>query len=124
MQITENIAIQTRVNGDLLDVELIAKGKLAHADYTVMIPMLEQALKSIPDVKVNMLINALELEGWELEAAWDDFKFGMEYKDVFVKIAIVGTKKWQEYSAKIGNWFMHGDVKFFYDLDEAKMWIK
>ncbi len=52
-----------------------------------MIPMLEQALKSIPDVKVNMLINALELEGWELEAAWDDFKFGMEYKDVFVRIS-------------------------------------
>ena len=48
----------------------------------------------------------------------------MTYKDIFLKIAIVGTKEWQEYIAKIGNWFMDGEIKFFYDLDEAKSWIE
>jgi hypothetical protein len=117
------MAIDIVPNNGVLDVTLKATGKLTHQDYTVMLPMLEQAIQSIPNVKVNMLLDATEFEGWELEAAWDDFKFGMEYKETFLKIAIVGTKKWQEYLAKMGDWFMDGEVKFFYDLDEAKGWI-
>jgi len=123
MQITEHMAIEITPKEGVLEVELIAKGKLTHEDYMVMIPMIEQAMKSIPNVKVNMLLNALDFQGWELEAAWDDFKFGMEYKDTFLKIAIVGREKWQEYIAKMGDWFMHGEVKFFYELDDAKEWI-
>ena len=124
MQITENMAIDIVPNGAVLDVTLKATGKLTHADYAVMVPMMQQAIQSIPNIKVNMLLDATEFEGWELEAAWDDFKFGMEYKDTFLKIAIVGTESWQEYMAKMGDWFMHGEVKFFYDLIQAQNWIK
>ena len=127
MQITPNMAVDTQMNGTNLDITLKATGTLTHQDYEVMVPMLEQAIqaiKAIPNTKVNMLLDATEFTGWEAQAAWDDFKFGMEYKDVFLKIAIVGTKTWQEYVAKMGSWFMHGEVKFFYDLDEAKSWIK
>jgi len=124
MKITENMSIDIVPNDTVLDVTLKATGKLTHADYTVMVPMIAQALQTIPNVKINMLLDATEFEGWELEAAWDDFKFGMEYKDTFLKIAIVGTEKWQEYMAKMGNWFMDGEVKFFYDLEEAKKWLK
>ena len=124
MQITENMAIDIAPNGAVLDVTLKATGKLTHGDYTVMVPMLSQAITSMPNVKVNMILDATEFEGWELEAAWDDFKFGMEYKDIFSKIAIVGTSSWQEYLSKMGDWFMDGEVKFFYDLTDAKNWIK
>jgi len=124
MQITEHMAIDIAPNNGVLDVTIKSTGTLTHADYSVMVPMLEQAIQSIPNIKVNMLIDALDFEGWELEAAWDDFKFGMQYKDTFLKIAIVGTEQWQEYIAKMGNWFMNGEVKFFYDLDEAKGWIQ
>jgi len=122
MQITEHMAIDMIPNGEVLNVTLKATGRLTHEDYKIMIPALGQAIAAIPNAKVNMLLDATEFEGWELEAAWDDFKFGMEYKDVFIKIAIVGTKTWQEYMAKMGDWFMHGEVKFFYDLNEAKEW--
>ena len=124
MQITENMAIDIVPNGAILDVTLKARGKLTHTDYSVMIPMLTQAITAMPNIKVNMLLDATEFEGWELEAAWDDFKFGMEFKDTFLKIAIVGTETWQEYMAKMGDWFMDGEVKFFYDLTEAKEWLK
>ena len=123
MQITPRVDVTITPTENALNVELIAKGTLTHEDYTVMIPMLEQSMQALPSLKVNMLLNALEFEGWEAQAAWDDFKFGMEYKDTFLKIAIVGTKTWQEYMAKMGDWFMHGEVKFFYSLDEAKEWI-
>ena len=124
MQITQNIAIDIVPNGAVLDVTLKAVGKLTHGDYEIMVPMLTQAITAMPNAKVNMLLDATEFEGWEAQAAWDDFKFGMEYKDIFLKIAIVGTKTWQEYAAKMGDWFMYGEVKFFYDLNEAKDWIK
>ena len=124
MQVTENMAIDIVPNGAVLDVTLKATGKLTHGDYEIMVPMLTQAITAMPNIKVNMHLDATEFEGWELEAAWDDFKFGMEFKETFLKIAIVGTKTWQEYLAKMGDWFMDGEVKFFYDLDEAKGWIK
>jgi hypothetical protein len=124
MQVTENMAIDIVPNGAVLNVTLKATGKLTHGDYGVMIPMLTQAITAMPNIKVNMLIDATEFEGWELEAAWDDFKFGMEFKETFLKIAIVGTKTWQEYLAKMGDWFMNGEVKFFYDLPQAQEWIK
>lgn len=127
MQITPNMAVDTQMNGTNLDITLKATGTLTHQDYEVMVPMLEQAIqaiKAIPNTKVNMLLDATEFTGWEAQAAWDDFKFGMAYKDMFLCIAIVGTKQCQEYIAKMGNWFMDGEVKFFYDLEEAKTWIK
>jgi len=123
MQITENMDINIEPKDGALNVTLKATGKLTHQDYETLIPMMEMSIKSIPNAKVNMLLDATKFEGWEAQAAWDDFKFGMEYKDIFLKIAIVGTKTWQEYAAKMGDWFMHGEVKFFYDLDEAKAWI-
>ena len=123
MQITPNMDISIVPNGAVLDVTLKATGKLTHGDYEVMVPMLTQAMTAMPNIKVNMLLDATEFKGWELEAAWDDFKFGMEFKDTFLKIAIVGTETWQEYMAKMGDWFMDGEVKFFYDLSEAKGWI-
>ena len=122
MQITQNMEIDIVPNGAVLDVTLKATGKLTHTDYSVMVPILTQAITTMPNVKVNMLLDATEFEGWEAQAAWDDFKFGIEFKDVFLKIAIVGTRTWQEYIAKMGDWFMDGEVKFFYDLEEAKEW--
>ena len=124
MQITPNMDINIEPKEGVFHIELKATGKLTHEDYMTLIPMMDSTVKSLPGAKVNMLLNALEFEGWELEAAWDDFKFGMEYKDTFLKIAIVGTKAWQEYMAKMGSWFMDGEVKFFYNLDEARAWTK
>ena len=123
MQITQNMAIDIQPNGTLLDVTLKATGTLTHNDYTIMVPMLQRAIEAMPTMKINMLLDATEFTGWEAQAAWDDFQFGLEYKDKFLKIAIVGTKQWQEYISKMGDWFIHGEVKFFYDLEEAKSWI-
>jgi hypothetical protein len=35
----------------------------------------------------------------------------------------VGNKKWQEYCAKVGSWFISGEVKYFEDTQEALMWL-
>ena len=112
-----------RANNEFF-VSLKAIGKLTHADYEVITPMIDAALAEVkaPDVKV--LIDAREMEGWELQAAWDDFKLGLKHNNDFHKIAIVGSKKWQQMTAKMGSWFASGEVKFFFDADDALNWLQ
>jgi len=123
MQITPQIDIELENREGVFFTSLTLNGTLTHQDYTILVPMIENSVKMVANPKLNMLLDARDFTGWEPQAAWDDFKFGLEFKEIFVKVAIVGTKNWQEYLAKIGDWFIHGEVKFFYELDEAKEWI-
>lgn len=102
---------------------LKAKGKLTHADYETITPMIDSALGAVKQPKVNVLIDGTELEGWELRAAWDDLKLGLKHGNEFEKIAIFGNKHWQEIIAKVGSWFISGEVKYFDDAATALSWL-
>ena len=81
--------------------------------------MINSALEGVKDPNIKVFIDGSEFEGWELRAAWDDFRLGLKHGNNFDKIAIFGNKKCQEYTAKIGTWFISGEVKYFEDADEA-----
>ncbi|MFT7002706.1 MAG: hypothetical protein ACJAWW_000039 [Sulfurimonas sp.] len=104
-------------------MKLKITGTLTHDDYAKMTPMLRESIKGVKEPSVKMLIDATEFDGYEIRAAWDDFKFGMEFKDIFTNIAFIGTKSWEEYGVKIGNWFIGADMKFFKDIDKAYEWL-
>jgi hypothetical protein len=112
-----------RVNDEFIMV-LEATGKLTHADYEVMTPMLDSALKEVEKPKVKVLVDVSEFEGWELRAAWDDFKIGLKHGSSFEKIAIYGNKNWQELAAKVGSWFISGEIKSFDDYEKAVLWLR
>lgn len=104
-------------------MSLKAVGTLSHNDYLVITPMIDGALKGFKDPKIRMLFDASELVGWELKAAWDDFKLGLAHGSEFEKIAIYGQKNWLNLSAKLGNWFINGQIKFFEQEDQALTWL-
>ncbi len=104
-------------------VYMKAVGKLTHEDYEKMTPMLDAALAKVTEPRVRVLIDATELEGWEPRAAWDDFKLGLKHGNQFEKIAIVGNKKWEKFLAKMANWFVAGEVRFFENLEDAMEWL-
>jgi hypothetical protein len=112
-----------RVNSTFF-LSLKAVGTLTHADYKVITPMIDSALAEVKHPKVNMLIDGTEMEGWELRAAWDDFKLGLKHGNEFHKIAIYGNKNWQEITAKVGGWFISGEVKYFEQLEGALTWLE
>jgi len=112
-----------RVNNEFF-LSLKAVGKLTHEDYEKINPMIDSALEGVKDPKVKVFIDGSEFEGWELRAAWDDFKLGLKHGNNFEKIAIFGNKKWLEFAAKIGSWFVSGNVKFFEDSDKAWRWLQ
>jgi len=103
---------------------LKAVGKLTHEDYEVITPMIDSALKGIKEPKIDALMDITELDGWELRAAWDDFKLGLKHGSEFEKIALHGNKKWQEVVAKVGSWFISGEVKYFENINDAIFWLK
>jgi hypothetical protein len=98
-------------------------GKLTHQDYQKMTPMLDSALEGVKEPKIKAYVDILELEGWELRAAWDDFKLGLKHGREFTRIAVVGNKKWQEVGAKVGSWFISGESQYFEDEDAALSWL-
>jgi len=101
-----------------------ATGKLTHEDYQIINPMLDAALQGVNQPKVNVLFDGTELEGWEARAVWDDMKLGLKHGSEFARIAIYGNRHWQELAARIGNWFMAGEVRYFEDLEDALGWLK
>lgn len=112
-----------RIENDFF-LSLKAVGRLTHEDYKIITPMIDSALAQVKAPKVDVLIDGTELEGWELRAAWDDFKLGLKHNNEFRKIAIYGNKNWQEITAKVGSWFISGEIKYFDNLHEALSWVK
>lgn len=100
------IGIEQHENEFFLSMK--ALGTLTHEDYEHITPMIDSALGSDKDPKVKVFIDGTQLEGWEMRAAWDDFKLGLKHNNQFEKIAIYGNRKWQQQATKVGNWFTSG----------------
>ena len=109
--------------GDEIILSFKAVGKLTDEDYKTITPLIDRFLEGVKEAKVKMLFDAREFEGWELKAAWDDFKIGLKHGNEFSKIAIVGAPKWLEVMAKVSSWFMSGEIKTFENMQEALEWL-
>lgn len=102
---------------------LKAIGTLTHDDYQILTPMLEGALEGISQPHIKALVDVTELKGWELHAAWDDWQLGLKHGREFDKIALLGNKVWQRLAAKVGDWFVSGEVQYFEDEAKALVWL-
>lgn len=102
---------------------LKAQGKLTHEDYEVITPMIDSALAGVNEPKIRAIIDGTQMEGWEPRAAWDDFKLALKHGSEFEKIAIYGSKDWQEIAAKVGSWFIGGELRYFDDETQALGWL-
>lgn len=98
-------------------------GKLTHQDYQMITPMIDAALKEVSSPKIKAIFDVTEMQGWELRAAWDDFKLSLNHGSEFEKIAIYGNKHWQEIISNIGSWFISGEIESFESYQQAINWL-
>lgn len=105
-------------------ISLKAVGKLTHTDYQKITPLLNSALDGVEEQQIRVLFDVTKMDGWELRAAWDDFKLGLKHGKKFKKIAIFGDKNWLEHAINIGSWFVSGEVKFFKNHDRAVSYLR
>ena len=117
------LSIGIERSDDRVFLALRVVGRLTHADYEEITPMIDAALSAVERPRVNALVDATELEGWEPRALWDDFRLGLRHGSAFEKIAIWGDRRWQAVAARIGSWFISGEACFFESREAAVEWL-
>ncbi len=120
---TSGIFIELFREGEEVYVEFTLKGRLTHEDYETFVPFIESAIKDLPPGNLKILIDMREFKGWSLEAAWDDFKFGLHLRKDIDKMAVVGNREWEELFTRMAGWIISGKAKFFRDKEEARRWL-
>lgn len=100
-----------------------ALGKLTHADYAVITPVIESALAGVSEPNISALVDVREMEGWEPRAAWDDLRIGLRHGHEFERVALIGSKRWQEVAGTVGGWFIAGELRFFEEPADAIEWL-
>ncbi len=100
-----------------------AVGKLTHDDYELMIPMIESALDGVDEPSIKVIVDITQFDGWELKAAWDDFKFALKHDKEFSKIAIYGNSGISKIVSNISSWFVSAQVSYFDSYEDALKWL-
>ena len=118
------IEIMSETEGNILVVK--ATEKLTAKDYEeVFIPKINQLIQEYRKVRVVVFL-AENFFGWDIGAAWDDAKFGIQHRKDFEKMAVVGGSKWVKWATKISSHFMEGQVAVYdiLDFQSAVAWAK
>ena len=99
-------------------------GRLTDDDYQQFLPRLDELIKA--HGRISLLIELDDFRGWELKAAWDDLKYGLEHEDDFERIAIVGDKRWYGWFVKLAGAMSSTDIRYFNrdDLEAAWTWLR
>lgn len=98
-------------------------GKLVKADYEHFVPEFERLV--LQHGKLRLLFDMTDFHGWELSAAWEDFKFGIEHFADIDRLAMVGDQQWQHGMAIFCKPFTKAMVRYFEQADaaEAQKWL-
>ncbi len=101
-----------------------AVGKVTHEDYhDTFIPKAEAMIAKGP---IRMLyVIGKDFVGFELEALWDDGKFGLKHWNDLSHIAVVADQSWLRAAVSMFTPFFRGEVRLFNlsELQAAKDWI-
>ena len=76
--------------------------------------------------KVRLFVQFEEFQGWDMHAAWDDFKFSLSHYSDFERIVMVGDRRWEKWLASVCKPFTKAKVKYFdrSEVDAAWRWLR
>ena len=99
-------------------------GKLTDEDYRQFLPRLDELIGQYG--KISLLFELDDFKGWEMQAAWDDLKYGLAHDEDFERIAVVGEKRWHRWITKFGNLMTTTEIRYFDrdDLQKAWDWLR
>ena len=123
MEKAHGISLGVERIGDKVYLAGKASGKLTHDDYQVVTPFLESVFANLEQGTIRMFFDIRAFDGWEVCAAWDDFRIGLKHGHSFERIALLGTAPAQDLISKLTNWFMSGEVRFFDNENDALAWL-
>lgn len=106
-------------------IAIRASGKLTHEDYQSFLPKLEEKIKTLG--KASILLELDNFSGWELQAAKDDFSFGMKHLDDIERFAVVGDKAWERWMVLMAKPFLSAKKLRYFDHESLQVawdWLR
>lgn len=105
-------------------IEADVSGRLSDEDYKQFVPELEKFLEAHGG-KASLLFNMRDFHGWDLAGMWQDFRFGVKHRHSFPRIAMVGEKNWEKWTAGLCRHFLDSEVRYFdqAQLTDARQWL-
>ena len=115
--------IELKEEDNLNRVTVFVRGKLVKEDYERFVPEFERLLHLHGKLRVRF--DMIGFRGWELSAAWEDFKFGVHHFKDIERIAMVGEKKWQHGMTAFVKPFTSAAVRYFdhTEAEAARTWL-
>jgi hypothetical protein len=109
--------------GDNLLLTIKIYGDIAYDDFMEMETRVENELEKMKAPKIKVLVNMIDFNHWETMALWEDIVFTRKYAKAFTRVAIVGVDFREWLMAKLAQWFIEGEVKYFKKLGDAEAWL-
>ena len=105
-------------------IKAIVTGKIAKEDLESSLPEVEKGIAK--HGKIYVLIELQDFEGSDLEALWEQMKFDTKHFDNIERIAVVGEKKWHEWSEQFSSPFSVAKTAYFQpgESEKAFLWLK
>jgi hypothetical protein len=112
------IQLNEENNGKLLAIHI--SGKLVKDDYADFVPAFERLVRQ--HGKLRVLFDMSGFHGWDVSAAWEDFKFSVAHFADIERIAMVGEKRWQHDMATFCKPFTKATVRYLDHAGAAEAW--
>lgn len=105
-------------------VEVHVTGKLTREDYEAFVPMTEEKIRK--QGKIRILFAMQDFHGWDIGAAWTDFKFDLKHFNHIERLAIVGETRWEKGMATFCRPFTTAEIRYFdhTKIEDARAWLR
>ncbi|MBX9692855.1 MAG: STAS/SEC14 domain-containing protein [Cyanobacteria bacterium] len=103
-------------------IALKASGTLSHQDYQeVLVPRVERLIERYGKARVLLDLSE-DFHGWDEDAMWDDTKFGIEHRNDFAKLAIIGDLDFYKWDVRLVDVIESCPVVLFRAGEFHKAW--
>jgi SpoIIAA-like len=103
----------------------VCRGQVTKSDYdTVLIPTILRALQKHRKVRLYYE-TAQDFTGFDADAGWEDFKFGMKHLSRWERVAVVTDVEWLTQTIRFFGFLIPGALKVFSlaEAAQARAWI-
>ncbi|QYX56337.1 STAS/SEC14 domain-containing protein [Roseovarius sp. SCSIO 43702] len=108
-------------------LHLTLSGRLTTEDYDRFEPAFER-IRARHEGRMPMLVEITpEFDGWDVGALWRDMQMGVEYRNAFSRIAMVGAQDWLDWATRMADGlFPQAEMRYFEpgDIAAARAWAR
>jgi hypothetical protein len=95
-----------------------------HEDLKSFVQRFDQLVKQHGQIRV--LCDLVSFDGWDASALWDEIKWDVRHFSDIARLAVVGSKKWEEQLSLFCGPLTTAEIRYFDQtrVAEARTWLE